>query len=430
MTYSTDIDALGNQHRWSFDGNSTDSVGTANGTDSGVIYTNTAICEGSTNCMTTNTVTDRVTLPTTTDINNSAQTRKAFGGWFVVTAIQPPPKRIYGEGNHTTCFQFVFAYGNNVMFEVAEPTNFTLQIYGPPLQPNRIYHLFGVFEGNGFANEVKFFVDGVEQFNASPSNRQPNTPDLDIRGVGEFGDPAGTVGIGADAVILNAPVNGKYNQWVSFDGASAQLTDIEIRETLFEKGAIPTNTIVSDTEANMQTALNLLSGTIRPDAPLCIRVEDSTTVGANISLTFDNITFDKRASIHVQWMGTGTLTVVNKNGSDVSITSTPNNGTVNIIKTVNLTVKVEDASDFSVIQGARVRIIADTGGSLAVGTEILQDVTDVNGEVTATFSYVGDQPYKVKVRRSTTNPLYKTSLGAGTITENGISIIQLMVKDT
>ena len=52
----------------------------------------------------------------------------------------------------------------------------------------------------------------------------------------------------------------------------------------------------------------------------------------------DNVTHDPLASVHIQWMGTGTLTYVNTNGSDASIFSTPNGGTVTIVNPAVLTV--------------------------------------------------------------------------------------------
>ena len=93
------------------------------------------------------------------------------------------------------------------MFECVD-TDFTLQVYGPPLQPERAYHFCGIFEGSGYSNEIRFYVDGVEQTLASPTGRNPDSADLDARGVAEFGDPAGTVGVGGDVVLLNAPVTG------------------------------------------------------------------------------------------------------------------------------------------------------------------------------------------------------------------------------
>ena len=428
MAYRNDISALGANHHWDFNGDSLDQIGTVNGTDTSIIYTDTAITEDAVNCATTNAVADRISIPTTVDINNSAQTRKAVAGWFEVTAIQPAPKRIYGEGDNATAFQFVLAYGNNVMFEVVEPTNFDIQVYGGVIVPNRVYHLCGIFEGSGFANEVRFYVDGVKQLDASPVNRQPGTVDLNLRGVAEFGDPVGTVGVGEGIILLQASLNGRYQHWVTFDGANAALTDAQVRQELFEKGALPATTIASGTQAAMQTTLDGLASTVRANAPLCIRVNTVTGDG-NLTLSANNVAFDPLASIHIQYMGTGTLTWRNTNGSDASIGSTPNGGTIVIATEQTLTVTALDASDLSVIEGARVYIEADTGGDLVAGTQIVNMLTNVSGVASFTFDYTNDQPIVGRIRKGTTVPRYNASVITGSITSNGLDITNLMVGD-
>ena len=107
MAYGDDIDALNCDHRWSFDNTYNDQVGTANGTNSGTTFTTNPICEDATYCMLSDSDSDRVTLPTTTDINNSAQNRKAVAGWFMPLNVQRPPKNIYGEGNEVQSFRFI-----------------------------------------------------------------------------------------------------------------------------------------------------------------------------------------------------------------------------------------------------------------------------------------------------------------------------------
>jgi len=168
MAYGTDIDNLGADHRWAFDGDSTDAIGSVDGTDSSVIYTSVAICKDTTNCMETDAIDDRVSIPTTTEINNSAQARKTVCGWYAATAIQNPPKNIYGEGDATQAFRFILGWGNYLMFEVDDP-NFTIQVFGDtPLAINRPYHMCMIFEGSGYANEVRAYLDGVKQLNAEP----------------------------------------------------------------------------------------------------------------------------------------------------------------------------------------------------------------------------------------------------------------------
>jgi hypothetical protein len=428
--YTTQVATLNPDHSYSMDGNANDGTGSANGTNSGGIFTEAAIAEDATNCYTVNGLTDRVTLPTTTTINNSAQTQKCVAGWFETTAFQAPPSVVYGEGDNATNFQFVFGFGNNLLFECTEPTNFPdgLQIYGPPFVPNRIYHICGIFLGNSNGNEVKLFVDGVEQTNADPTDRQPDTADLNSRGVGIFGDPSGTVGIGGDVVLQQAAHNGRYNHWYIWDGADADLTDTEIRETLFELGALAGSTISTGTEAAMQTSLDALADSVRPDEPLNIRVEEVTGDG-DVSLDADNITHNSLASIHVQYLGSGTLTWRNTNGSNASIGSTPNGGTITFATPVNLTITCLDAATNAVIEGARVLMEADSGGPLTSGTDILTGATNASGQITGTFDYTSDQPVTGRIRKGTSSPYYVTAAISSTITSSGLDITIFMVPD-
>lgn len=428
MAYSTDISNLNADHHWKFDGNSNDAIGSANGTDTSVLYTGSAIAEDATNCMSSNAVGDRVSIPTTTDINNSAQTRKAVAGWFAVTAIQNPPKNIYGEGDATQAFRMILGWGNYLMFEVDDPS-FTIQIFGDtPLEINRPYHLCMIFEGNGYGNEVRAYLDGVEQTNADPSDREPDAATLTARSVAEFGDPAGTVAVGGTAVILICPINGQWQHWATWDGADAVLTDTEVREELFEKGALPDVTISSGTESAMQTSLDAYADTERSDAPLCIRVE-AVTGGGDFELELDNITFDPLASIHVQYTGTDTLTLINTNGANCSIVSTPNGGTVTLKTRTTLTITVKDVTDSSNIESARVYIEADSGGDLTAGTEIMNTTTNASGVATVSFDYTSNQPIVGRVRKGTSTPLYKSGAVTGPITSAGLTQTILLIPD-
>ena len=428
MAYGDDIGALGADHRWSFDNTLDDQVGSANGTGSGTSFTTDPICEDVTYSLLTNALTDRVTIPSTTNINNSAQTRKAVCGWFMVTSIQRPPERIYGEGDDSTSFSFIIGWGNNVIFEV-DSSSFTLQIYTDTyLASNRAYHLCMIFEGNGYGNELRAYLDGVEQTNAQPTDRQPDAASLAARGQAIFGDPTGTVGVGGAAILLEACTNGRYNEWATFDGADAVLTDTEVREELFEKGALPDVTISTGTESAMQTALDVYADTVRGNSPLCIRIEP-VSGGGNFALDLDNITFNQLASIHVQYTGTDELTLTNSNGSNCSIVSTPNDGDVIIVTPVAVTITVKDVVDQSDIENARVYIEADTGGPLSAGTEIMNDLTNSSGIATISFDYISNQPVVGRVRKGTVSKLYKTSNIIGSITIGGLDQTVILVPD-
>jgi hypothetical protein len=431
MTGQADIIALGAEHLWDFDGDALDGIGAVDGTNSGCIFTNTAISLDATNCMTTDGLTDSVTLATTTDINNSSQGRKAFGGWYRTTAFQAPPSVIYGEGDELTNFQMVFGFGNNVMFEVTEPVNFAtgLQVYGPALVPGRSYHLLAIYLSSGFGNEVKFFVDGIEMFDASPTDRAPDTGGLDARAAGGFGDPAGTVGIGGGVVIQQAARNGRYNMWASWDDtANAELTDTDIRVTLFEKQAIASSTVTTATVGTMQTSLDGLT-TAQVDRPCCIDIQP-VTGGGDFTLTSDK-TFDPLASIHYRYNGSAdTLTIVNTGAGAATIGSAPYGGNIVIANRQTLTITVLDNNTGAVVVGARVYIQADTGGDLTPGTVIMNTVTNGSGVATATFDFTNDQPIIGRIRQGSTPPLYKTNSIAGPLTANPLDATILMLPDS
>lgn len=344
MPYGADIDALSPDHTYSFDNTLNDGTGTSNGTNGGTTFSANPICEDVTQSLLTNATTERVTLPDIATIGNSAQARKAVAGWFMPTAIQNPPKVIYAEGNATTAFSFLLGWGNALMFEVQSAATGTIQIYADVvLDPNRAYHLCMIFEGNGYGNEVRAYLDGVEQLDANPVDRQPDTATLAARTPAFFGDPVGTLGVGGTGVTMLAPINGRFNEWAMWgDSANAVLTDTQVREELFEKGALPDVTITN------QAGLDALANTVRANAPCCIRITGNGT----IDLTADNVTFDPLASIHVQYTGTGTLNWTNTNGSNASIGSTTNGGTINFINPATLTIE-------GLINGCELRIYDD-----------------------------------------------------------------------
>lgn len=417
MAYRNDVAALGPDHQWVFDGTSADSIGTASGTDSGVDYPATPISEDAASALRSDLTTDRVTIPSTTDINGS-MSQKVVAGWFMFDSIQDPPKRIYGEGDADICFQFTAGWGNNIMLDVYDGANFTVQVFGPSLRPNRAYHLCGVFDGSGGGNEVALYVDGVKQTSSEPSPPSPGVASISARGAIEFGDPAGTSGVGNEVVILNGPENGLWNHWATWSGSV--LTATQIRETLFEKGALPDTTITTGTQSAMQTQVDGLANTTRPDVPLCLRVEP-VSGGGNFELSFDNISFDSRASIHVQYTGTDTLTIRQLNGTDVVLVSTPNGGSVVLVTPVSVTVTVKDVATFAPIQGARVRL--NDGSS-----DFVNALTDVNGQVTTTYDWTTDVSV-TGVARKGSSPAYKSGSVTGTITKSGLAITVLLVPD-
>jgi len=112
-------------------------------------------------------------------------------------------------------------------------------------------------------------------------------------------------------------------------------------------------------------------------------------------------------------------------------TLTARNNNLYPLQTVTVKVTAEDASDFSVIENARVYLTAASDGDLAVGTVIMNTLTNASGIAQdINFEYTNDQPIVGRVRKGTSAPFYKTSTITGTITSTGLDIISLMVIDS
>lgn len=152
--------------------------------------------------------------------------------------------------------------------------------------------------------------------------------------------------------------------------------------------------------------------------------------------TFDGYSFTGYA---VSNGSTGNEVLYNNSGGLVTIniagggdTPTVRNGT-SATTAVNNTVSVKVTAIDSVgdpVIGARVLLEADSGGPLAIGTDILSDITDVNGELeNATFNFTGDQPVTGRIRKSSTPPLYQTANIVGTITSAGFDVTTQLLSD-
>ncbi|MEL7219656.1 MAG: hypothetical protein AAGK01_14670, partial [Pseudomonadota bacterium] len=201
------------------------------------------------------------------------------------------------------------------------------------IEPDRPYHLALVFrDAGGGSSELEFFLDGVSQGTTSVA---------DVMSSGRGGFRIGgatnttTVSIGGSAFQLVSPVNGYYAMISTLVSANVP-TNAQIRLELFEKGTLAGVTINAGAEASMQIALDALASTARPDEPLNIRIEE-VIGGGTLNLTANAITHSALASAHIQYMGSGVLNYTNTNGSNASIGSAPNGGTINFINPAILT---------------------------------------------------------------------------------------------
>ncbi len=117
---------------------------------------------------------------------------------------------------------------------------------------------------------------------------------------------------------------------------------------------------------------------------------------------------------------TGNITFVSGGAINDSVVVTDASGS-----RVPVGIQVVDSITNLPVQGARVRLVTSPGG-----IEALNDVTDVNGEVNATFTLSADTQAAGPVRKGSGSPLYVATGVSGTITTSaGFSAIVSMVLD-
>jgi len=178
----------------------------------------------------------------------------------------------------------------------------------------------------------------------------------------------------------------------------------------------------------MQTAMNGLSAS-QGNVPLNIEVE-AVSGGGDFTLDISGKTFDPLSSCHVRYNGTAdTLTIRNTNGSNCSIISAPFGGSIELFTEVTITITVQDATDLSDIENARVYLLADAGGDLTEGTLIVSALTNSSGVVTFSFDYSSNQPVVGYARKGTSSPLYIEGTISGTITSEGMDQTVLLIPD-
>jgi hypothetical protein len=120
-------------------------------------------------------------------------------------------------------------------------------------------------------------------------------------------------------------------------------------------------------------------------------------------------------------------------GAGYSIPSIQNtgSGTVTVVSgQVTTTITVKNVDTGANVQGARVYLIAGSGGPLTQGTVIFNDLTDSNGQVQDIRSLSNPQPVIGWVRKGTSSTFYKTSPITATISNSsGLSLTVQMIPD-
>ena len=324
MAYRDDILALNPDHYWTFDNTHNDigvsSQAPKNTNQAGgntALFDATAITEDSSHSLRIATDTQRTECADSTLINRGTQAYRTFGGWFMPSEIARPPSCIYKEGGGQNNMAVFLGFGNTLLSQSVDREDHDIQCFSDkPLRPFRPYNYICRFKASDTtaANNGVFehFVDGVLQV-VTDGNPFDTLQMASHSGDINWGFPDVNLNVGGVSTVF-AGAKGFHAHFASW---TRLLTDQEIREILFERGALAALTIQSDTVANMQAQLDQIANTERADAPIAIRVEQATDA-TDFELIANNIRFHTDCSVDVQYTGDHHFVWVNTNGSNAS----------------------------------------------------------------------------------------------------------------
>lgn len=342
---------------------------------------------GTTHSWSPSTNASRIEMLDTTFTNITVtHTKREICGWIKLSSTNKNPVCIWEEGGGVNNLYFAFSAGNYLFFNVADSSNnFKVQAYWDfPLSEDRWYNILGRFEGSAGIAGVEIWVDGIKGLVSAGDLPITSTVMALHSGDYCYGDPDGNLDTGGTDIAYTNHVNARYSYWATASefGGGAPLTDTQRRVEVFEKCAPVTDSITSDTELNMQAAVDVIAPFDYVDLPLPLKI-NKISGGGDLRIELDNVTFDDRCSIHVQWMGTSgqTLTIVNNGTSntELAMCSTPYGGTVVIENPATLTIS-------GVINGAELRIY-DNDGAGNFGTEL--SGIEVNSGTSYTYAHSG-----------------------------------------
>lgn len=427
-------------HYWQFQNSYVDSVGfaDANGNTSGgtpSFSTDVTLVKGDGFSFEIATENTRISPISQDDINLTAIARRYIGGWIMLDRVSQKLSLIYEEGGFTNNMALLNGFGNNLMFQIADAADDYIQLYvDVPLTPNRPYHFLAKFHSNAHdGGECRAYLDGVEQ---SRTHGNPwEAADLDAHsGTITFGGDGASLKIGDDrgvdftTMVFESPVKCNYAHWYSWSNVTLDAVT-DIRETLFEKGAPAEATIFTDTKANMQTALDAYANSEFPDWACSIEIQSAEA--GDITLAMENITFNNKVSLQIRYLGVDTLTIETKGTTaiDLNKLSTPNGGTINILPYSTISINVVDIADNTPLEGARVYLVAGAGGTLAEGTVIYNNLTDIDGNISTFIPNPSSTPIVGKVRHSSAITKYKSSAILAIVPTSGLYNTVALIGD-
>ena len=296
-------------------------------------------------------VTGKVEMADTSFTNLSAlhQAREICGWYKPPSGAYKVATVIWEEGGGVNNLYMALGPGNALFFNVADSNGspaFKAQAFADfTLTPGRWYHILGRWEGGNGIGSVELWIDGIKQ--AVVAGDIPITDNTFSTHSGDYsyGDADGSLDTGGTDISYSGSNGALYAWWATAsttsNPGSGIFSDTERRVEIFGIGAPATDSLSSDTEANMQIALDAIAPKAYSDVPLALNINRVAGFG-DLSLDLDSVTFDSQVSCQVRWLGVAgeELTLVNNGTSnfDPSNIVAPYGGTVVVQNPATLTV--------------------------------------------------------------------------------------------
>ncbi len=370
--YSAKLDSLNPDHLWKFNndayvdsgrsGNTHPATNSVVGTSN---FTADPICEDTTHSMLMESVTARRECADSANMNVTISSdERTVATWIKLGGVQNAMACLWKEGGGVQNLALLTGLGNVLMVQAADSPGNAINAQATSsikLTVNRPYHVAMRYTLLEDPKEWRLYLDGVEQALALTNGNPLGTGAFNSHsGDIVWGDPDNNLETGGTDISYNGSTSCKYAYFCSWSDNSPNTGALdkvsEIKDVLFRRGATPKYTIDSDTEVNMQSDLDTqLEDSEVEDWPLGIRIQ-APSVGTDLTLTANGITFNSRTSENLEWRGTGTLTWVVGTNSEIDedkIFST-GGGSVTVQRPAEITfsgmptgstVVVQDASD-------------------------------------------------------------------------------------
>jgi len=302
------------------------------------------------------------------------------------------PTAVLGHGGGTNNHIITVRLGGKIVFQSADAGQpYLAKASYDDFQVGRCYFVGGLWEHHtqhsGAGNKITLIVNGVSQGSYQLTGTDAMAGATGPIFVGNAQSNYKSYGEGTIGYLRREKeVNlvGFYNN-VYYSENSNTVDDL--RE-MFERTLIPEITIESDTVENQQIALDNLIGNSYLNVNCAIRILQATDA-TDYRLFLDDIEFPNNPNlgdISIQFVGTGSLTVENVNGSNATLTSTP----VEVEKTTGI---ITGGGSITVLTDNRIRlnslqnldgvtadkVIIENSGSYVFSNSFITEVENVSG---------------------------------------------------